>query len=76
MEPLTTGNCIILAMEAIQSSPKMSQRRAAKLYNIPRATLGYRMKGRVSLAETGPGSQLLTEIEEESIVEYVLSQDA
>ena len=36
---------IILAIEAIQSSKKLSRRAAAKLYNIPETTLYARITG-------------------------------
>ena len=43
---------VILAIDAIQSSKKLSRRAATKLYNIPETTLRDRMKGRLSRAET------------------------
>lgn len=66
---------IILAMEAIQSSKKLSRRAAAKLYNIPETTLRARITGRPSRLETRPKVQLLTELEEVVIVRYILDMD-
>ena len=67
---------IILAIEAIRSSQKLSRRAAAKLYNVPEATLRTRMNGATTIAERRPANQLLTEIEEEVVVEYILNQDS
>ena len=66
---------IILAIEAIQSSKKLSRRAAAKLYNIPETTLRARITGRPSRLETRPKAQLLTELEEVVIVRYILDMD-
>jgi helix-turn-helix, Psq domain len=66
---------IIMAMEAIRTSKKMSRRAAAKLYNIPESTLRDRLAGRSSRLETRPNSHKLTKIEEEVIVRYILDMD-
>jgi hypothetical protein len=63
---------IIMAMEAIQTSKKMSCRAAAKLYNVPETTLRARMTGRPSRLDTRPKIQKLTELEEEVIVRFIL----
>jgi hypothetical protein len=65
-----------LAINAIRSSKKLSRRAAAKLYNIPEATLRDRMNGRHPRVETRPNCQLLTETEEEVIVQYILDLDS
>ena len=41
MEVYTQEARIILAIEAIRISKKLSRRSAAKIYNIPYATLSY-----------------------------------
>jgi hypothetical protein len=66
---------VILAIEAIQSSQKLSIRAAADLYNIPRTTLQGRINGRTSITERRPAMQILTEIEEEVVVRYILDLD-
>ncbi|KFZ23990.1 hypothetical protein V502_01531 [Pseudogymnoascus sp. VKM F-4520 (FW-2644)] len=66
---------IILAIEAIRSSKKLSRRSAAKLYNVPYTTLSYRMTGRTSRRELKANCQKLTEVEEEVIIRYILDLD-
>ena len=66
---------ILLAIQSIQSNRKLSRRAAAKLYNIPESTLRTRMNGTATLADRRPSNQLLTEIEEEVIVRYILDLD-
>lgn len=67
---------IVLAIEAIQSSQKISLRTAAKLYNVPRSTLSDRMNGHSTIRERRPANHKLTETEEEVIVRYILDLDA
>ena len=55
---------IILAIEAIQSSKKLSRRSAAKIYNVPETTLRRRMAGLTARPETRPNRQKLSELEE------------
>ena len=64
-----------MAIEAIQSSRKLSRRAAVKIYNIPKATLRYRMNGRTIMAERRPAVQNLSKIKEEVVVRYILDLD-
>jgi hypothetical protein len=66
---------IIIAIEAIRSTKKMSRLRAAKIYNIPESTLRNRINGRTPINERWPKSQNLTGLEEEVIVWYILDID-
>ncbi|KFY28655.1 hypothetical protein V491_00357, partial [Pseudogymnoascus sp. VKM F-3775] len=66
---------IILAIEAIQSSKKITLRTAAKLYNVPRSTLSDRMNGHSTIHERRPANHNLTKTEEEVIVRYILDLD-
>jgi helix-turn-helix, Psq domain len=66
---------INLAMEAVRSSSKMSIRRAAILYEVPRSTLTYRLASRNPRNETKANCHKLTEVEEEVIVRYILDLD-
>jgi predicted HTH domain antitoxin len=45
MEVYTQEARIILAIEAICTSKKLSLRKAAKIYNVPRPTLTNRING-------------------------------
>ena len=66
---------VILAIKAIQSNKKISCRTAAQLYNVPKATVRFRMSGRTTMADIRPKVQNLTVIEEEVIVKYNLHLD-
>ena len=66
---------VLLAIEAIKSSKKLSIRAAARTYNVPYTTLSSRMSGRTPKVETRPPLQLLTETEEGVIVQYILDLD-
>jgi hypothetical protein len=59
---------IILVIEAIRSSRKISIRAATKLYNIPYSTLAHRIAGYTPRNEIKANCYKLTEIEEEVIV--------
>src|SRR5450432_95818 len=76
MQIQTNEARIILAIEAIRTSKKLSRRKAAKIYNIPETTLRDRMNGRTTLSERRPAVQKLTEMEEETIVQYIFDQDS
>jgi hypothetical protein len=75
MELYTQEARIILAIEAIRTSKKLSRRNAAKIYNIPYTTLSDRMTGRTSRSETRPNRHKLTELEEDVIIQYILDLD-
>jgi transcriptional regulator with XRE-family HTH domain len=66
---------IILAIEAIRTSKKLSRRKAAKIYGVPFSTLNDRMNGRTSLRESRPAITNLT-ILEEVIVRNILDIDS
>jgi helix-turn-helix, Psq domain len=67
---------IILAIEAIRTSKKkLSCRATIKIYDVPESTLRSRMNGRTPLSERRPIVQLLTELEEEVLVRYILDID-
>ena len=66
---------IILAIEAIWMSQKLSCWAAVKIYNVPELTLRYRINGRILKTDFRPAVQNLTEIEEDVIVQYILNLD-
>jgi transcriptional regulator with XRE-family HTH domain len=67
---------IILAIEAIRTSKKLSRRKAAKIYGVPFSTLNDRMNGKTSLSESRPANTNLTILEEEVIVRNILDMDS
>jgi hypothetical protein len=67
---------ILLALNDIQNGRVKSTRAAAKLYNLPYSTLYARAKGRISRVDKRPSSHKLTQLEEDSLTEWILSMDA
>ena len=75
MATLCKESQIILAIEAIRQDKKLSRRKAAAIYNVPEATLRYRMNGRASKLESRPAAHRLTITEEEAVIQYILDLD-
>jgi hypothetical protein len=76
MESFSTEARLVLALEALNKDPKLTQRRAAKIYNVPRTTLNRRRVGTASRHDTSINSKKLTDLEESVIVQYILDLDA
>ena len=72
----TQESRIILAIEAVRSTKRMSLRAAAKTYGVPESSLRYRIKGRVEKHEKRNAAHNLTESEEETLVRYILDLDS
>jgi hypothetical protein len=67
---------IILAIEALRTTQKLSRRRAAAIYDIPLTTLHDRMTGITPKASSVNARLNLTTIEEDVIVQYILDRDS
>lgn len=67
---------IVIATVSIRSSSKSSIRAAAKIYNVPYTTLAARIKGRTSKIDYRPVAWILTEIEDDVIVQNILDPDS
>ncbi|KAJ6436862.1 Glycerate kinase [Purpureocillium lavendulum] len=76
METPAKESQLNLAIQAMKNDPDLTAKRAAEIYNVPRTTLRRRQKGTLSRRESPPNSATLTELEEKTIVEYVLDLDA
>ena len=72
MDSLPTESRIILALEALKKDPKLSLRRAATIYNVPPMTLSDRRAGRPARCDTPANSRKLTDLEEKTIVQYII----
>ena len=73
----TSNECHLnLALQAMKHDPKLSARAAAELYRVSHATLSRRVKGNLSRRDSTPKSRKLTNLEEETIVQYILDLDA
>ena len=59
---------VILATEAIQNNRNLSRRQAARIYEVPEATLRNKMNGRTLRDDSRHGWQKLTESEENAII--------
>jgi hypothetical protein len=57
-------------------SKNLSQRRAAKIYNVLRTTRSNRLAGRTPRPETKPNRQKLSKLEEGVIIRYILDLDS
>jgi hypothetical protein len=66
---------IALAIYAYKSGHFTSIRGAANTYDIPEATLRARLKGRSARRETRPTNCKLTDTEELTLVNWILSRD-
>ena len=75
MSVLTKESKVILAIEAIRTTKKMSIRRVAKTYDVPESSIRLRMKGTASLAERRHNRHQLNPTEEDTLVRYILDLD-
>ena len=77
MQVQTREARIILAMEAIQTSKrKLSQRKAAQIYNVSKTILSSQIASRPSRRDYRPKVQKLTELEEEIVIQYIFDRDS
>ena len=67
---------ISLALDDIKNGRIRSIRAAAKLYDIPYTTLHARADGRLPRVEKRPSGHKLTQTEEDSLVEWIISMDS
>ncbi len=66
---------IILVIEAIRTSKKLSRRKAVKIYEVPESTLHLRLNGSTPLPERRPANTNLNELEEQIIINYILDRN-
>ncbi|OOQ87818.1 hypothetical protein PEBR_16629 [Penicillium brasilianum] len=66
---------ILLALSDLQEGRIQSIRAAATLYAIPRSTLQARSDGRLSRVDIPPNGRKLTQLEEDSLVQWIISMD-
>ena len=62
-----------LALQAIKQDANLSERQAAKIYEVPRSTLADRRAGKQFRRDCTPNSRKLTLLEEELIIHHILS---
>ena len=66
---------ILLAIQAIKKQEIRAIREAARHFNVPESTLRARLRGTTIRSETRANSHKLTEIEEQSLVQWIFSLD-
>jgi hypothetical protein len=76
MPPTLREDRIVLALEALQNDKNLTERAAAKIYGVDRRTLGRRRAGKPARRDMPVNSRKLTDLEEHTIVQYVLELDA
>ena len=67
---------IILAIQAIKRDASLTERRAARLYNVNRSTLQRRINGMTTRRDCEANSKKLTKLEEEVIIDHILDLDS
>lgn len=67
---------ILLALNYLQNCRIKSIRTAAKLYDIPYRTLAARASGRAACVDIRPNCRKLSQLEEDSLVEWIISMDS
>ncbi|KAJ8154161.1 hypothetical protein LV156_003224 [Aspergillus fumigatus] len=65
----------LLALDDINHGRVKSLHAAAKLYDIPLTTLHARTKGQISRVDKRPSGHKLTQFEEDSLTEWIISMD-
>ena len=74
--PASRENTIQLALQAIERDATLAQRRSAKIYDVPRTTLGDRRTGSTYRRDCTPNSMKLLKNEEKVIFQHILDIDA
>ncbi|RKL09703.1 hypothetical protein BFJ70_g16619 [Fusarium oxysporum] len=67
---------ILLALQALQNNPKLRLRRAATIYKVRYSTLRDRRNGIQSRSDWVPKSRKLSDLEEQTIVQFLLDLDS
>ncbi|OWT42501.1 DDE superfamily endonuclease domain-containing protein [Pochonia chlamydosporia 170] len=76
MESQDKESRMILASQAFQRGPNQSIRAIAKVYNVSRSSLSARLNGIAARRDTTPNLRKLTDLEESTIIQYILNLDA
>ncbi len=75
MEPLPKESRIILALEALKRNPKLSMRKAAAIYEIPKSSLYDRYTRKQPRREIAANLRKLTDLEGKVLLKRVLDLD-
>ncbi|KFZ00214.1 hypothetical protein V500_01139 [Pseudogymnoascus sp. VKM F-4518 (FW-2643)] len=72
MESTSNESCIILAIEALKSDPKLTKRAAAGIYKVPQATLADQRAGKLSRRDITANGRKLTNTEESVLLDRII----
>jgi hypothetical protein len=72
MPSTSKEDMVILAIKALENNPKLKVGTAAKIYNVDRMTLTRRRDGKPARCDTPANSRKLTDLEEKTIVQYII----
>jgi len=63
---------LVIALKACKNDSKLNLRAASKIYTVPYTTLHHRHSGTPSRCNTPANSRKLTDLEEKTIIQYIL----
>jgi hypothetical protein len=66
---------ILLAASTLEKKEILAISKTARIFNVPRSTLRDRLKGSKYRNETDANGHKMTQIEEESVIRWILSMD-
>jgi hypothetical protein len=66
---------VLLAIQALQSNPKLRVLQAAKIYDVSENIFHNKINSKASKVETRPQNRLLNEIEEKVLLEHIIDLD-
>jgi hypothetical protein len=72
MESLSKENRLNMALSAMEKDSQLGFREAARIYKVSRTTLARREKGIASPSDTTPKTRRLTNLEEQTLVDYII----
>ncbi|KFY79193.1 hypothetical protein V499_01785 [Pseudogymnoascus sp. VKM F-103] len=72
MESTSNESRIILAIEALKNDPKLTERAAASIYNVPRTTLADRRARKLSRRDMTANGRKLTNLEENVLLNRII----
>ena len=71
----SSENQVLLAINAIQSTLKLSIRRAVEIYEVPVSTIRHRIKGKPTKANSHNARSNLIVAEEDAILNYIKERE-
>ncbi len=76
MESSSKEARLFLAIQALKNDPKLSLRKAAAHYSVPKSTLNTRRNGILARPDTIVNGKKLTQSEEQVLLQYIIDLDS